>query len=141
MFPDEGEETDPSGFKYKYGKSADPVEPFVIRDNKMLTLITENMPNKKLKALELGAGRGGLTRFLALELIRNDKLEVMVATNLSETENAYNQKKADEAGIPHEKLQIIKKSFDEMQDYESESYDLIFSNDAMIHTSDPKKLM
>lgn len=108
----------------------------------MLRLINENIrTDKKIKALELGSGRGGLTRFLAQELIKLDKLDVMIATNISPTENAYHQQKADEAGIPKENLQIIKKSFDEMQDWENESYDLIFSNDAMIHTADPKKLM
>lgn len=142
LFPEEEEATDPSGFKYKFGKSKDPVEPFILRDNKMLQLITANMPaDKKLRALELGSGRGGLTRFLAQELIKSDKLEVIVATNLSPTENNYNMQMAREAGIPDEKLQIIKKSFDEMDDYEDGSYDLIFSNDAMIHTADPKKLM
>ena len=65
LCPEEGEAVDPSGFKYKYGKSADPVEPFKIRDEKMLKLITENMPaDRKLKAIELGSGRGGLTRYV-----------------------------------------------------------------------------
>ena len=48
---------------------------------------------------------------------------------------------AQKVGIPPEKLQVIKKSFDEMEDMHDASFDLIFTNDAMIHTSDPKKLM
>lgn len=47
LFPEEGEATDPSGFRYKYGISADPVEPFNLRDAKMLKLINENMPTDR----------------------------------------------------------------------------------------------
>ena len=142
VFPGEAEATDPSGFKYKYGVSQDPVEPFRLRDEKMLKLITENMPaDRKLKVIELGSGRGGLSRYLVTELLKLDKLESFIATNLSETENAYNVEQAKKAGIPEGKLSVIKKNFDEMGDYADASFDLVVSNDSIIHTADPAKLM
>lgn len=142
LFPEEAEAVDPSGFKYKYGMSTDPLEPFRLRDAKMLKLITDNMPlDRKLRAIELGSGRGGLSRYLVQELIKLDKLESYVATNLSETENAYNMDEARKLGIPSDKLEVIKKNFDDMSDYADGSFDLIVSNDSIIHTADPEKLM
>ena len=44
---------------------------------------------RKIRALELGSGRGSLTRHLATQLREINRLEVMVATNLSERENAH----------------------------------------------------
>lgn len=74
-------------------------------------------------------------------MIKLDKLDSFIATNISETENNYNIEEAKKAGIPEDKLQVIKKNFDEMSDIPDASYDLIVSNDAMIHTADPAKLM
>jgi len=45
---------------------------------------------KKLKCLELGSGRGGLTRFMAKELSKKNMLDSMMAGNISERENEYN---------------------------------------------------
>ena len=135
LFLEHAEAVDPSGFKYKYGVSEDPVEPFVRRDKKMLELISENMPqDKKVRCLELGSGRGGLIRFLAKELIKMDKLEMMIGTNLSQTENEQNITKAKEAGLPDDKFQILKKNFDNLSDYADGSFDVIFSNEAMEHS-------
>ena len=49
-------------------------EPFEIRDNYMLQLVKDNMPDRKLNVLELGSGRGGLSRFMAKNLLDMDKL-------------------------------------------------------------------
>ena len=97
--------------------------------------------DRKLKVIELGSGRGGLSRYLVTELLKLDKLESFIATNLSETENAYNLAEAKKAGIPEDKLSVIKKNFDDMGDYADGSFDLVVSNDSIIHTADPAKLM
>jgi len=46
---------------------------------------------KKLKCLELGSGRGGLTRFMAKELNKIDMLDSIMAGNIAERENDYNE--------------------------------------------------
>jgi hypothetical protein len=44
-----------------------------------------------LKCLELGSGRGGLTRFMAKELMKEDMFDSITAGNIAERENQYNQ--------------------------------------------------
>jgi len=65
----------------------------MMRDEKMLKFIKDYMPDRKVSILELGSGRGGLSRYLTRELHKEDKLELFVATNISEIENNYNKKK------------------------------------------------
>tara|TARA_B110000285_G_C14995629_1_gene548673 strand:- start:641 stop:817 length:177 start_codon:yes stop_codon:yes gene_type:complete len=49
---------------------------------------------KKLSLLELGSGRGGLTRFMAKELLDRDMLGCITAGNIAERENEYNLQQA-----------------------------------------------
>ena len=58
----------------------------------MLALILEHIPkDKQLKVLELGSGRGGLSRYIGQELLKLDRLELLIATNISDKENDYNR--------------------------------------------------
>lgn len=69
------EHQDPlSKVMYKRGNGRSVRDATILRDQKMLKLITENMPNKKVEVLELGSGRGGLSRYVAKELEKLDKL-------------------------------------------------------------------
>ena len=139
------EQTDPSGFKYTYGipeDKDDVLEAHRLRNEKMLKLTLENLPaDRKVKALELGSGRGSLARYLAVELIKVDKLECYTSYNISPYENEHNLAEAKKLSIPEDKFKVEKKSFDDMADVPDGSYDLILSNDALYHTRDPKKLM
>jgi sarcosine/dimethylglycine N-methyltransferase len=90
--------------------------------------------------LELGSGRGGLTRFITKELIKLDKLMLMVGSNISEKENETNRQRAKEEDIPEDLYRVDHVSFDDMP-YEHGSFDLIFSNDAFLHSSDKVKCM
>lgn len=49
--------------------------------------------------MELGAGRGALSRYLAKKLKDIGQLEKMIATNLSERENQYNRDNAAKIGL------------------------------------------
>ena len=71
-YPEQAVEKDKDGKEYIRGAGIDSiVEANIIRDEKMLKLILDNIPtDRKIKALELGSGRGGLTRFIAKELIK-----------------------------------------------------------------------
>lgn len=90
--------------------------------------------------LELGSGRGGLSRFVARELIKEDKLDLLVAANIAEEENNYNRQKALEENINSEKFRVDHASFDNLK-YENDSFDIIFSNEAILHSSNKEKLM
>lgn len=103
-------------------------------------MIKDYMPNKKISILELGSGRGGLSRYLTRELLKEDKIELFVATNISEVENEYNRVKAKEENIPEANFRVDYMSFDELT-YESESFDIVFSNEAILHSQDKEKLM
>ena len=80
-----------NNFKYKRGNGRSVRDATMVRDEKMLKLIKDNMPDKKVKILELGSGRGGLSRFVAKQLLKEDKLELFVAANIAEEENSYNR--------------------------------------------------
>jgi len=75
LFPEGVTEINPlNGLEYTRGKGKTFAEPFEIRDNYMLQLVKDNMPDRKLNVLELGSGRGGLSRFMAKNLLDMDKL-------------------------------------------------------------------
>ena len=129
-----------NGYKYKRGNGRSVRDATMVRDDKMLKLIKDHMPNKKVKVLELGSGRGGLSRFIAQQLLKEDKLEQLVAANISEEENKYNRQRARELDIPEDKFSVEYASFDDMT-YDTACFDVIFSNEAILHSSDKTKLM
>lgn len=140
LFPEEVVEVNPlTGKEYRRGKAKTYTEPFERRDNYMLELVKDNMPDRKLKVLELGSGRGGLTRFMAKSLMEMDKLEKITALNISDKENEMNVERARAMGIPDSMFEVIKMNFDNLT-FEKESFDLIFSNDAFMHSADQGKL-
>ena len=57
-------------------------------------LQTFEASKQKLSLLELGSGRGGLTRYMAKELMSRDMLESITAGNIAERENDYNLQQA-----------------------------------------------
>jgi len=126
---------------YKRGNGRSIREATQMRDKKMMGLIRDYMPaGKKVQILELGSGRGALSRYIAKELLKEDKLELLVAANISEEENQYNRQKIKEENIPNDKIMVEYATFDNLQ-YESGSFDIIFSNEAILHSSDKPKLM
>ena len=74
---------------------------------------------KKLKVLELGSGRGGLTRFMAKELRSRYMLDSIMAANITERENEYNLDQAIKEGIPQEQFSVMYLNFDEIDQSES----------------------
>ena len=76
---------------YKRGHGRSIRDATIERDKKMLKLIRDYMPDKKIKVLELGSGRGGLSRLIASSLLAHEKLELLVAANIADEENNYNR--------------------------------------------------
>lgn len=73
----------------------------------------EDQP-KKLKILEVGSGRGGLTRYMAKELLKRNMLDSIMAANIAERENMYNLEQAIKEGIPKDKFDVMYLNFDEI---------------------------
>jgi hypothetical protein len=108
LYPESIEETCPeSSRKYRRGNGKTFAEPFEMRDEELWIHIKENMPtDRKIRVIELGSGRGSFTRFLALKLMELDKLDYIIATNISDNENVFNKKKSLEMGIPDDKYKV-----------------------------------
>ena len=145
FFPEEKEVTcfDKPDTKLLIGSGCEIYEAVMNRDKRMVDIVLNNFPEgKKLRILELGSGRGGLTRYMAKELIKRDMLDKIVAGNIAPRENELNLKLALEQGIPAEKFEVIELNFDNMDGLiEPDSYDFVFSNDAFNHCSNYVKLM
>jgi len=96
IFPELVTETEPAtGKQYPRGEGLSIRDATIKRDEKMLALIVENIPkDKKVKVLELGSGRGGLSRYICQELLKLNKLELLIAANISDKENDYNRSMA-----------------------------------------------
>ena len=89
-FPSMVNEIDPTNNKeYNRGDGLSVTDATMKRDEKMLGDILQHMPkDKKIKILELGAGRGGLSRYLTKELIKVDKRLVNLQTELGNEETS-----------------------------------------------------
>jgi len=142
IYPEEKVETGPDGAQYPRGAGVESVlEATLLRDQRMLDLILQHIPQgRKIRALEYGSGRGGLTRCVAKELMKRGQLELIVGSNISEKENEFNRQRAKEENFPESVYRVDHGSFDDNK-YEDGSFDLVFSNDAYLHSADKEKCM
>ena len=67
-------------------------------------------------------------------------MSIFFAANISEEENNYNRQIALEKNIPNDKFVVQYASFDDLR-YTDQSFDIIFSNEAILHSRDKVKLM
>jgi sarcosine/dimethylglycine N-methyltransferase len=88
----------------------------------------------KSRVLDLGAGFGGAARFLA----KNFGCRV-TALNLSPVQNERNRQMNREQKLDH-LVEVVEASFEEVP-YPDESFDYIWSQDAILHSGDRKKVM
>jgi sarcosine/dimethylglycine N-methyltransferase len=86
------------------------------------------------RVLDLGAGVGGSARYLA----RNVGCEV-VALNLSETENERHRRMNRQQGLDH-LIEVVDGNFEEVP-YPDGSFDLVWSQDAILHSSDREAVL
>ncbi|HKJ77410.1 MAG TPA: methyltransferase domain-containing protein [Gammaproteobacteria bacterium] len=90
--------------------------------------------NQDAYVLDLGAGYGGSARYLA----KNFGCRV-VAENLSEVENERDRQMNKEQGLDH-LVEVVDGSFDSVP-YEDGTFDVIWSQDAFLHSDDRAKVM
>ncbi len=96
---------------------------------------SDNLKTKKdqTRVLDLGSGIGGTARHLA----RTFGCPV-VALNLSETENQRHRSMNQEQGLDH-LITVVDGNFEELP-YEDQSFDVVWSQDAFLHSPDRKKV-
>ncbi len=91
-------------------------------------------PHGDSKVLDLGAGYGGAARFLAREY----GCEV-TCLNLSDIQNQRNRQLSKAQGLEH-KIHIVHGSFESIPD-ENASYDIVWSQDAFLHSGRKLKVL
>ncbi|MFW6081387.1 MAG: SAM-dependent methyltransferase, partial [Desulfosalsimonas sp.] len=89
---------------------------------------------KKARVIDLGGGFSGSARYLA----GNYGWEVVVL-NLSETENRRGRKMNKEQGLDH-LIEVVDGNFAEIP-YDEGHFDLVWSQDAILHSDNRKKVM
>lgn len=89
---------------------------------------------KQTTVLDLGSGYGGTARYLA------KKFGCMVTClNLSETQNVRNKILNKQYGLEH-LITVVEGSFEEIP-YPKRSFDVVWSQDAFVHSSDREALI
>ncbi|MCG9873905.1 MAG: methyltransferase domain-containing protein [Leptospiraceae bacterium] len=89
--------------------------------------------NSKTKVLDLGSGYGGAARYLA----QTYQCEV-TCFNLSEVENQRNREMNQKAKLSH-LIDVIDGNFEDLP-FEDSSFDLIWSEDAILHSSEKPRV-
>lgn len=141
MYPEEHTEIDQLGVHYPRGDCLGIRDATIARNVKLLEKIKTYAPERKLKLIEFGSGRGGFAIQISQELDKIDRLEKFTATNISRRENEYNQRKAREVGLTEDKYEVEYMSFDELDDLADGSFDVICSNEAILYSQNKSKLM
>lgn len=91
-----------------------------------------NKPN--CRVLDLGSGIGGTARHLA-----NRYGCYVVGLNLSEVENERHRRKNREQGFDN-MIEVFDGNFEEVP-FEDESFDVVWSEDAILHSADRRKVL
>ncbi len=90
--------------------------------------------SKDSRVIDVGAGFGGSARYLA----KTYGCEV-VALNLSEAENERDRQKNKEQELDH-LVTVVDGNFEDLP-YEDESFDIVWSQDSFLHSSDRAKVI
>ncbi len=114
-----------------YEETADIAEASERTVARMADLIPEL--NADTRILDLGAGYGGAARYLA----RNFGCQV-VCLNLSEAQNATNRRLTEEQGLD-DLIRIVHGSFEDVPEPD-EGFDIVWSQDAILHSGDRAKV-
>ncbi len=90
--------------------------------------------NSKTKVLDIGSGYGGTARYLA------ETTDCQVdCLNLSETQNQRNRQLNEEQNLT-DKITVIDGSFEDIP-AEAEKYDLVLSQDAILHSGNRQQVL
>jgi sarcosine/dimethylglycine N-methyltransferase len=98
---------------------------------KMAAKISKNLDSVKI--LDIGAGYGGSARYLAREYN-----VPVVCLNLSVVQNDRNRAMNREQGLDH-LIKVVDGSFEDLP-FEDNSFEVVWSQDAILHSGDRKKV-
>jgi sarcosine/dimethylglycine N-methyltransferase len=99
---------------------------------RMISLLPEI--SSESNVLDIGAGYGGAARYLAKTYGCN-----VVALNLSEVENERDREMNCEQGLDH-LIDVVDGTFEDLP-YEDDSFDVVWSQDAILHSGDREKVL
>ncbi|WP_435105313.1 SAM-dependent methyltransferase [Arhodomonas sp. AD133] len=109
-----------------------------VRDASRRTVeeMTRRLPNLNAdsRVLDIGAGYAGSARYMAHEFGCH-----VTALNLSEKENERGRQKNREQRVDH-LVDVIDGSFEELP-FDDESFDIVWSQDAMLHSGDRRRVL
>lgn len=89
---------------------------------------------KTARILDIGSGYGGAARYLAKRFGCH-----VTALNLSEVENDRNRKLSQEQGLS-DQVEVVEGNFESLP-FEDSSYDLVWSQDAILHSGNREKVI
>ncbi len=110
-------------------------EPIADASRRTVARMAEKLTNLSADSvvLDLGAGYGGSMRYLAKSVGCK-----CVALNLSEVENERDRQKNREQGLDH-LIEVVDGDFTNLA-YEDDRFDIIWSQDAFLHSGDRRKV-
>ena len=110
--------------------------PIFDASRKTVKTMAETIKNrdKNIRILDLGAGYGGAARYLAGTFGWH-----VVALNLSEKENERNRSMNKEQKLDH-LIEVVDASFEKIP-YPDESFDVVWSQDAILHSGEREKVL
>jgi sarcosine/dimethylglycine N-methyltransferase len=123
------------GEDFHLGIYNDPDESIFEASRRTVQTIAEQVQlDEKTRVLDVGAGYGGAARYLAKTYGC-----FVSCLNLSEKENERNRQKNKEQGLDH-LIEVIDGNFESLP-YENESFDVVWSEDAILHSGNKEKVV
>ncbi len=113
-----------------------PDEPIFTASQRTVARMTEHLQARpaETKVLDIGSGYGGSARYLAKTLgFAVDCL------NISEVQNTRNRQFNAEQGLA-DKIRVVDGSFEDLP-FEPASYDVVWSQDAILHSGNRRKVL
>ncbi len=111
-----------------YQQADESIDDASVRTVKTIANTLENL-DRHVRIIDLGAGYGGAARYLA----KNYGCQVC-CLNLSEVQNQRNRQLNQEQNLT-DLVEVIPGSFEEIP-YQDNSFDIVWSQDAILHSSD-----
>jgi sarcosine/dimethylglycine N-methyltransferase len=113
-----------------------PTEPVFDASRRTVARMAELVPSlgSDSRVLDIGGGYGGSARYLAHQYGCQ-----VVNLNISERENERGRQQNREHGVDH-LVEIVDGSFDDIP-YAADSFDIVWSQDAMLHSGDRHKVL
>ena len=115
-----------------YQSDSEPIADASVRTVQHMASKLKNIDHNS-RVLDVGAGYGGSMRYLARTVGCQ-----CVALNLSETENERDRQKNREQGLDH-LIEVVDGDFTKLP-YEDNSFDVVWSQDAFLHSGDRDKV-